>query len=179
MIEVKIGIREISYRVQGADFGNEEFKSRECSSTSRVYGSVTPQQRYNVGGYTALYGEVGGKKKSEFGEMGIRFAVGAVVGVLGGLALEKGVEYIEDRIVDDVVEIVEDDLSNDDDEAENFDDDVDYDDDVVEMFTTMMWRRMLRMILVMMMMMMILVVMTKMIPVLHLRGDSVALEFSS
>jgi hypothetical protein len=133
MVEVKIGIREISYRAQGTDFGNEEFKSWECSSTSRVYGYVTPQQRYNVGGYTASYEEVGGKKKSEFGEMGIGFAVGAVAGVLGGLALEKGVEYIEDRIVDDVVERDEDDLSNDDDdEAENVDDDVDYDDDVVE-----------------------------------------------
>ncbi|WJX71247.1 hypothetical protein P8452_55260 [Trifolium repens] len=52
--------------------------------------------------------------------------------VLGGIALQKGVEYIEDRIVDDVVERVEDDLSNDDDVAENVDDDVDYDDDVVE-----------------------------------------------
>ncbi|MCI57230.1 hypothetical protein A2U01_0078481, partial [Trifolium medium] len=75
-VEIKFGIREVSYRAQGVDFVNEELKSRECSSASRVYGSVIPQQRYNVGGYTASYGEVGGKRKSEFGEMGIGFAVG-------------------------------------------------------------------------------------------------------
>ncbi|GAU24598.1 hypothetical protein TSUD_289590 [Trifolium subterraneum] len=102
-----------------------EFKSRECSSTSRL-----PQQRYNAGGYTASYGEVRGKRKSEFGEMGIGFAVGAVAGILGELAFEKGVEYIEDRIVDEVVERVEDDLgSSDDDVAENVEDDGDDDDD--------------------------------------------------
>ncbi|PNX88178.1 putative peroxisomal membrane protein PEX13-like [Trifolium pratense] len=121
-VDVKVGIREISYRAQGVDFGNEEFKSREYSSSSRVYGSVRPQQRYNMGG----------KRKSEFGEMGIGFAVGAVAGVLGGLALEKGVEYVEDRIVDDVVERVEEDLGYNDDGVENADDDIDYDDDVEE-----------------------------------------------
>jgi hypothetical protein len=40
MVEVKVGIKESGYRAQGVDFGNEEFKSRECLSTSRVYGSV-------------------------------------------------------------------------------------------------------------------------------------------
>ncbi|CAJ2666481.1 unnamed protein product [Trifolium pratense] len=47
----------------------------------------------------------------------------------GGLALEKGVEYVEDRIVDDVVERVEEDLGYNDDGVENVDDDIDYDDD--------------------------------------------------
>ncbi|XP_010255304.1 PREDICTED: protein SRC2 homolog [Nelumbo nucifera] len=56
------------------------------------------------------YGEE--KKKSKYG-MGTGLAVGAVAGVLGGLALAEGVDYVEDKIAEDVAEKVEDDLAYD------------------------------------------------------------------
>ncbi|THF95605.1 uncharacterized protein LOC114318552 [Camellia sinensis] len=56
-------------------------------------------------------------KKSKYG-MGTGLAVGAVAGVLGGLALAEGVDYMEDKIADKAAEKVEDD-----------DDDDDYDED--------------------------------------------------
>lgn len=49
------------------------------------------------------------KKKSGMG-MGTGLAVGAVAGVLGGIALTEGVEALEDNIADDVEERIEDDL---------------------------------------------------------------------
>ncbi|CAL5185338.1 unnamed protein product [Lathyrus oleraceus] len=66
-------------------------------------------------GETASYVKVEEKKKSKFGGMGTGLAVGAVAGVLGGIALVEGAEYVEDRIADDVAERIEDDLGYDDD----------------------------------------------------------------
>lgn len=54
------------------------------------------------------------KKKSKFGGMGTGLAVGAVAGVLGGVALAEGFDYVEDKIEDDVAERVEDDIGYDD-----------------------------------------------------------------
>lgn len=42
--------------------------------------------------------------------MGTGLAVGAAAGLLGGLALAEGAEYVENKIADDVAERVEDDL---------------------------------------------------------------------
>ncbi|OVA06732.1 C2 calcium-dependent membrane targeting [Macleaya cordata] len=56
------------------------------------------------------------KKDSKLG-VGTGLAVGAVAGVLGGLALAEGVDYVEDKIADDVAERVEDDLGYDDDDG--------------------------------------------------------------
>lgn len=53
-------------------------------------------------------------KKSKFGGMGTGLAVGAVAGVLGGLALGEGFEYMEDKIADKAAERVEDDAGYDD-----------------------------------------------------------------
>ncbi|XP_042510270.1 protein SRC2-like [Macadamia integrifolia] len=47
------------------------------------------------------------KSKSKYG-VGTGLAVGAVAGVLGGLAIAEGVDYVEDKIADDVAERVED-----------------------------------------------------------------------
>uniref|UniRef100_A0A7N0VFT2 C2 domain-containing protein n=1 Tax=Kalanchoe fedtschenkoi TaxID=63787 RepID=A0A7N0VFT2_KALFE len=47
----------------------------------------------------------GSKKKSG---LGAGLAVGAVAGVLGGLALAEGVEHVEDKIADDVAERIDD-----------------------------------------------------------------------
>ncbi|CAK8532787.1 unnamed protein product [Lathyrus sativus] len=63
------------------------------------------------------YGQVEEKKKSKFGGMGAGLAVGAVAGVLGGVALVEGAEYLEDKIADDAAEKVEDDLGYDDDDG--------------------------------------------------------------
>ncbi|MFQ6638085.1 hypothetical protein Gotur_012890, partial [Gossypium turneri] len=62
------------------------------------------------GGYTN-YGQE--EKKSKFGRMGTGLAVGAVAGALGGLALAKGVDAVEDHIIDEVAKKVEDDLGHD------------------------------------------------------------------
>ncbi|ONI25377.1 hypothetical protein PRUPE_2G298800 [Prunus persica] len=65
----------------------------------------------------ASYGQAGyghEEKKSKFGGMGTGLAVGAVAGVLGGVALAEGFDYVEDKIADDVAEKVEDDIGYDD-----------------------------------------------------------------
>lgn len=53
------------------------------------------------------------KKGSKFG-VGTGLAVGAAAGILGGLAIAGGVDYVEDKIADDVTERVENDLAYDD-----------------------------------------------------------------
>ncbi|RDX62344.1 hypothetical protein CR513_59336, partial [Mucuna pruriens] len=88
--------------------------------------NAAPQTASYGSGYssqTASYGQGSGygyapqeeKKKSKFGGMGTGLAVGAVAGVLGGIALVEGAEYVEDKIADDAAERVEDDLGYDDD----------------------------------------------------------------
>ncbi|XP_058749975.1 uncharacterized protein LOC131622988 [Vicia villosa] len=111
------------------------------------YGAQTASygQGSNYGGQTASYGQGSNygaepasygqgsnygygqeeKKKSKFGGMGTGLAVGAVAGVLGGVALVEGAEYLENKIADDAAEKVEDDLGYDD----NDDDDGGYDGD--------------------------------------------------
>ncbi|KAJ0966635.1 hypothetical protein J5N97_023552 [Dioscorea zingiberensis] len=78
------------------------------------YGTTAPPPMgaYNQGAYGAVPEE---KKKSKMG-MGTGLAVGAAAGVLGGLALAEGVDYLGDKIEDDVAEKVEDDLGYDDDD---------------------------------------------------------------
>ncbi|KAM7504785.1 hypothetical protein LguiB_003689 [Lonicera macranthoides] len=73
-----------------------------------VYG----QASYGQPGYGQEYKE---EKKSKYG-MGTGLAVGAVAGVLGGLAIAEGLDYVEDKIADDAAEKVEDDLGYDDDD---------------------------------------------------------------
>lgn len=93
------------------------------------YSSAPPQSGYSYNAYSAppttayaqgsggYYGGQEEKKKSKFGGMGTGLAVGAVAGVLGGLALAEGVDALEDHIADEAAEKVEDDLAyNDDDD---------------------------------------------------------------
>ncbi|KAH7669566.1 C2 domain-containing protein [Dioscorea alata] len=73
------------------------------------YGTAPPPPpmgAYGQAGYGAAPVE---KKKSGMG-MGTGLAVGAAAGVLGGLALAEGVDYLEDKVADDAAEKVEDDL---------------------------------------------------------------------
>ncbi|KAM0942028.1 putative C2 domain-containing protein [Dioscorea sansibarensis] len=79
------------------------------------YGAAPPPPpmgAYDQAGYGAAPVE---KKKSKMG-MGTGLAVGAAAGVLGGLALAEGVDYLEDKIADDAAEKVEDDLAYGDDD---------------------------------------------------------------
>ncbi|OAY67062.1 protein SRC2 homolog [Ananas comosus] len=64
-------------------------------------------------GGAAPYGVVEEKKKSKFG-MGTGLAVGAAAGLLGGLAISEGVDYMENKISDEAADKVEDDLAYDD-----------------------------------------------------------------
>ncbi|KAJ0100359.1 hypothetical protein Patl1_20253 [Pistacia atlantica] len=91
------------------------------------YSSAPPQGGYPYNAYDAppapygqgsggYYGEQEEKKKSKFGGMGTGLAVGAVAGVLGGLALAEGVDALEDHIVDEAAEKVEEDLGYDPDD---------------------------------------------------------------
>ncbi|XP_004309433.1 PREDICTED: uncharacterized protein LOC101294323 [Fragaria vesca subsp. vesca] len=90
-----------------------------------VYGGMYSSQasRYPYNAAAAAYGQPAQasygqvqygqeeKKKSEFGGMGTGLAVGAVAGALGAFALAEGVDYVEDKIADDVAEKVVEDLS--------------------------------------------------------------------
>ncbi|XP_004512835.1 uncharacterized protein [Cicer arietinum] len=78
---------------------------------STEYGAQTTSygQGSNYG-----YGQVEEKKKSKFGGMGAGLAVGAVAGVLGGIALVEGADFIEDKVADNAAEKVEDDIGYDD-----------------------------------------------------------------
>jgi len=85
-------------------------------------GYGVPQQSYSAAPQTASYGQgsasgyapaVEEKKKSMFGGMGKGLAVGAVGGLLGGIALVEGAEYMENKIADHAAEKVENDLAYD------------------------------------------------------------------
>jgi len=81
-----------------------------------------PPAQYGYDGQGSNYGQppvVQEKKKSKFG-LGTGLAVGAVAGVLGGLALEEGFDAIENHIADDAAEKVED---NSGDDGDYYDDD--------------------------------------------------------
>lgn len=86
-----------------------------------AYGQAQPsygQPAYGQGGYgQADYGQQTQKKKGMFGNMGTGtgMAVGALAGVLGGIALVEGAEYVEDKIADDAADRVEDNEYYDDD----------------------------------------------------------------
>ncbi|GFZ06453.1 hypothetical protein Acr_18g0006230 [Actinidia rufa] len=51
-----------------------------------------------------------GREEEQVWREGVGLVVGAVAGFLGGLSIADGVDYVEDKIVDDVAEKVEDDL---------------------------------------------------------------------
>ncbi|XP_050893998.1 protein SRC2-like [Lathyrus oleraceus] len=69
------------------------------------YYSAAPQAGYpqtvSYGSQSNVYVQVEEKKKSKFGGMGTGLAMGAVAGVLGGVALVEGAEFIEEKFSDD------------------------------------------------------------------------------
>ncbi|KAL6211864.1 hypothetical protein ACLB2K_017087 [Fragaria x ananassa] len=71
------------------------------------------QSQYGSGGSYGYGSSEKPKEKSKFG-VGTGVAVGAVAGVLGGLAIAEGVDYLEDKVADDAAEKVEEDLGYDD-----------------------------------------------------------------
>nr|XP_043621870.1 protein SRC2 [Erigeron canadensis] len=89
------------------------------SQYGHAYGGP-PQyaQAYGAPDYgrqSGNYGEYKEEKKSKYG-IGTGLAVGAAAGLLGGLAIAEGVDYVEDKIADDAAEKVEEDLGYDDDD---------------------------------------------------------------
>ncbi|OAY30352.1 protein SRC2 homolog [Manihot esculenta] len=145
-VDVKVTIRNPQYRAPDAYYAPPHGVPPPAASRDYPYGSpysaappppnpyysAAPPSGYPYGGYNAPsppgpygqpsygYGQqpvyVQEEKKSKFGGMGTGVAVGAVAGVLGGLALAEGVDALEDHIADDVAEKVEDDLGYDDDD---------------------------------------------------------------
>ncbi|ESQ31942.1 hypothetical protein EUTSA_v10004867mg [Eutrema salsugineum] len=85
-----------------------------------------PQHVY---GNTMMYGETGygytpeKEKGSKFGGMGTGLAIGAVAGVLGGVALAEGLEAMEDNVAE---EAAEDDLDSGEEDSDGGDDDGDF-----------------------------------------------------
>ncbi|OIW20227.1 hypothetical protein TanjilG_07318 [Lupinus angustifolius] len=94
------------------------------------YGQGSYGDAYNEPLQTASYGQGGygyaaapvEEKKSKFGGMGTGLAVGALAGVVGGIALAEGADYIENKIADDAAEKVEDDIGYDNDDGYDEDD---------------------------------------------------------
>ncbi|XP_047336636.1 protein SRC2 homolog [Impatiens glandulifera] len=79
-------------------------------------GYGQPQPGYGQpGNYSGQLPVQETKKGSKFGGIGTGLAVGAVAGVLGGLALAEGADYMENKIADKVAEKVEEDNYDDDD----------------------------------------------------------------
>ncbi|CAA7023389.1 unnamed protein product [Microthlaspi erraticum] len=94
-----------------------------------VHGDpYAPPQSYGNAAYgQAGYGYAAEKEKeSKFGGMGTGLAVGAVAGVLGGVALAEGLDAVEDNIAEEAAEKVEEDLDAGDDDFDGGDDDGDF-----------------------------------------------------
>lgn len=91
-----------------------------------VYGDSYAPATYG----NAAYGQSGygyaPEKGSKFGGMGTGLAVGALAGVLGGVALTEGLEAVEDNIAEEAAEKVEDDLDAGEDDYDGSDDDGDF-----------------------------------------------------
>jgi hypothetical protein len=82
---------------------------------SGTYGAAQPA--YGSGSYgSGAYGAAPVQQKKGLG-MGAGLAIGAVGGVLGGLALAEGFDYVEDKIEDNAADKVEDDLAYGDDDG--------------------------------------------------------------
>ncbi|KAI3504008.1 hypothetical protein L1887_32552 [Cichorium endivia] len=73
---------------------------------------AAPQPYGRAYGGQPSYDEYREEKKSKHG-MGTGLAVGAAAGLLGGLAIAEGVDYVEDEIAEDAADKVEDDLGYD------------------------------------------------------------------
>ncbi|XP_072964262.1 protein SRC2 homolog [Typha angustifolia] len=106
------------YQYGGSPYGQASGYGSAPYGQTSGYGSAPYGQTSGYGsapyGQTSGYGSAPAKeKKSKFG-MGTGLAVGAAAGVLGGLALAEGVDYVEDKIADDAAEKVEDNLGYDD-----------------------------------------------------------------
>nr|XP_007152204.1 hypothetical protein PHAVU_004G110200g [Phaseolus vulgaris]ESW24198.1 hypothetical protein PHAVU_004G110200g [Phaseolus vulgaris] len=120
-VDVNVVIRETGgYRTRDAYYA-PPLGARDYSPASHGYGYPSHQDNnnnYNSAPQTTSYsyGTAQEEKKSKFGGMGTGLAVGAVAGVLGGVALVEGADFLEDKIADDVAENVEDDLGYDEDD---------------------------------------------------------------
>ncbi|KAF3335751.1 transcription elongation factor SPT5 [Carex littledalei] len=95
-------------------YGSGSYAAPPAYSAPPAYGSGS-YDSYGSGAYGAAPVQQD-QKKGKLG-MGAGLAIGAVGGVLGGLALAEGIDYVEDKIEDNVAEKVEDDLAYGDDDG--------------------------------------------------------------
>ncbi|KAI3514817.1 hypothetical protein L1887_13537 [Cichorium endivia] len=138
-VEVKVSVREPQYRAPDPYYappygvpppqsqqypaapppygGNYPYAAPPSGYPYSSYGTAPPQYGQPAYGQPAYggqpsYGEYKEEKKSKYG-MGTGLAVGAAAGLLGGLAIAEGVDYVEDEIAEDAADKVEDDLGYD------------------------------------------------------------------
>ncbi|XP_014506653.1 uncharacterized protein LOC106766434 [Vigna radiata var. radiata] len=123
-VDVNVVIRESGgYRTQDAYYA-PHIGVRDYSPVPHGDGYPSHQDNntyYNSAIQTTSYGQGSEyapqeEKKSKFGGMGTGLAVGAVAGVLGGIALVEGADFLEEKIADDVADNIEDELGYDEDD---------------------------------------------------------------
>ncbi|TMW81717.1 hypothetical protein EJD97_008193 [Solanum chilense] len=132
-VQVQVTVRDPRYRARDAYYAPPygvppPAQPYNYGAPIPPYGQPAPgsygQPEYGMGSYgqpgVGNYGQAGGvygyeeeKKKSKFG-MGTGLAVGAVAGVLGGVAIAEGIDHLENSIAEDAAEKVEEDLADDD-----------------------------------------------------------------
>ncbi|QCD94793.1 uncharacterized protein LOC114181317 [Vigna unguiculata] len=106
-----LGVRDYSPVSQGYGYPHQDNNSYYHSAIQTTSYAQPQTASYGHGSEYAPREE-----KSKFGGMGTGLAVGAVAGVLGGVALVEGVDFLEEKIADDVADNVEDDLGYDEDD---------------------------------------------------------------
>jgi len=114
-----LNVREYSPAPQGYGYpyhqGNDNYYNSAPQTTSYVQTQTSSFGGGSSYNYGTEYASQEGKK-NKFGGMGTGLAVGALAGVLGGVALVEGADFLEDKIADDVAEKVEDDLGYEEDD---------------------------------------------------------------
>ncbi|XP_076938231.1 uncharacterized protein LOC143606307 [Bidens hawaiensis] len=120
-LELKVAVREPRYHARDPYGVPPPQYQPAPPSYGENYPYVAPPFGYPYspyGGAPPQYGQpsYGGYKeeenKSKYG-MGTGLAVGAAAGLLGGLAIAEGVDYVEDQIVEDAAQKAEADLGYD------------------------------------------------------------------
>lgn len=123
-VDVAIAVRDAGHRAPepyyAPPYGVPPAGSRDYPAPPYASPYSAPPSGYPAYGAPPVYGqpaygappgygqpEYVEEKKSSFGGMGTGLAVGAVAGVLGGIALTEGYDALEENIADDVEERLE------------------------------------------------------------------------
>ncbi|KAJ8622140.1 hypothetical protein MRB53_030669 [Persea americana] len=119
-LEAKVELRDLSYNpppppvTYAPPYGQQAYGQRYAAAApAPPSGYPYGQAAYGQAAYGAPAQDK--KKGGRFG-VGTGLAVGAAAGLLGGLAVAGGVDYVENKIADDVAERVENEHDYDDDD---------------------------------------------------------------